>query len=162
MLSSQCRTMLGGAMKYFFAVLVSAVLWSWSVVLMRPLVIEGSPYTVFTLTFPGGLIALLPYGAWATWHTDWAAVKPATWWSLAYLVFIAGVGAFGAYYKGLADVGPTKTSMVQFYIPPTAAVFAWAVFGGEFVVWQAVGLAIVVAGVLVASGRLPRKRVATS
>ncbi|HXH61755.1 MAG TPA: EamA family transporter, partial [Fimbriimonadaceae bacterium] len=61
-----------------------------------------------------------------------------------------------AYYRGLADVGPAKTGMVQFFIPPTAAFFAWAVFGGSFVPLQAIGMAIVVLGTLVSSGRLWR------
>jgi drug/metabolite transporter (DMT)-like permease len=143
-------------------VLASAVVWAWSVVLMRPLVVEGSPYGVFTLTFPGGAIALLPYTAFMVWRTGgkeltgeyWASISAAAWWSLAYLVIIAGVGAFAAYYKGLADVGPTKTSMTQFFITPTAALFAWVAFGGEFVLMQAVGMAVVVLGTLVASGRL--------
>jgi drug/metabolite transporter (DMT)-like permease len=101
-------------------------------------------------------LALVPYGAYATWKTDWAALSPQVWWGLAYLVVFAGIGAFAAYYKGLADVGPTKTSMTQFFITPTAAVFEWLVFGGRFVPLQAVGIVVVVAGTLVASGRLWR------
>ncbi len=144
----------GGSTLGAILVLVSAILWSWSVVLMRPLVVEGSPYAAFTLTFPGGIVALLPYGLFATIQTDWSAVKPEFYWSMTYLVFIAGVGAFAAYYKGLADVGPTKTSMVQFFIPPMAAVFSWLVLGGEFNPWTAVGLLVVVFGTLIASGRV--------
>jgi drug/metabolite transporter (DMT)-like permease len=138
-------------------VMLSAVVWAWSVVLMRPLVVEGSPYAVFTLTFPGGALALVPYGAYATWRTDWSALSPAVWWGLVYLVFVAGIGAFAAYYKGLADVGPTKTSMTQFFITPTAAVFEWLVFGGKFVAMQAVGIVVVIVGTLIASGRLGRR-----
>lgn len=143
-------------------VLCSAVVWAWSVVLMRPLVIEGSPYGVFTLTFPGGALALVPYTAYVVWRTGgieltpeyWHSLSAPVWWSLAYLIVFAGIGAFAAYYKGLADVGPTKTSMVQFFIAPTAAIFEWLVFGGHFVVWQVVGMAVVVLGTLIASGRI--------
>jgi drug/metabolite transporter (DMT)-like permease len=73
---------------------------------------------------------------------------------MGYLVVFAGIGAFAAYYKGLADVGPTKTGMTQFFIAPTAALFDWLVFRGPFVAMQAVGMAVVIAGTLVASGRL--------
>ena len=135
-------------------VLVSAILWGWSVSLMRPLVVQGSPYGVFALTFPGGLAALLPYGAWATWKTDWAAVSTNAWLGLAYLTVFAGVGAFSAYFKGLADVGPAKTSMVQYFIPPVAALFAWALFAEPIFPVQIVGMAIVVAGTVVSSGTL--------
>lgn len=139
-------------------VLVSAVLWAWSVVLMQPLVTTGSPFAVFTLTFPGGLIALLPYGLKATVQTDWAALPQKTWWALAYLIIVAGIGSFSAYYKGLADVGPAKTGMVQFFIPPAAAFFAWLIFSKPLVVWQIVGMAVVIAGTIVASGRLFKQK----
>jgi drug/metabolite transporter (DMT)-like permease len=148
----------GGSMVGALLVLVSAVIWAWSVVLMRPLVIEGSPYAVFALTLPWGAIALVPFGASATLRTDWSSVGPWGWWGLAYLVLFAGIGAFAAYYRALADVGPTKTGMTQFFIAPTAALFEWLVFGGPFVPMQAVGMAIVICGTLVASGRVWGRR----
>lgn len=135
-------------------VLVSAVIWAWSVVLMRPLVMEGSPFGVFALTLPWGALALVPFGAQQTLATNWPAVTPGAWWGMGYLVVFAGIGAFAAYYKGLADVGPTKTGMTQFFIAPTAAMFDWLVFGGHFVLMQAVGMVVVIVGTLVASGRL--------
>ena len=140
----------GGAL----LVLVSAVLWGWSVVLMRPLVVKGSPYGAFALTFPGGLAALLPYGAYATWKTDWAAVTPTAWLAMAYLTVVAGVLAFSAYFKGLADVGPARTGMVQYFIAPVAALCAWALFAEPISPVQFVGMAIVVAGTVVSSGTL--------
>ncbi len=157
---------MGGSAVGALLVLSSAVVWAWSVVLMRPLVIEGSPYGVFTLTFPGGALALVPFTAYMVWRGGWvettaeywSSLSPAVWWSLVYLIFVAGIGAFAAYYKGLADVGPTKTSMTQFFITPTAAVFEWLVFGGTFVFWQAIGLAVVVCGTLVASGKVGMRR----
>lgn len=142
-------------------VLVSAVVWAWSVVLMRELVTEGSPYAVFTLSFPGAIVVMLPYGIKASLEVDWAGVSTDVWLSMAYLVFFAGVGGFAAYYKALADVGPTKTSMTQYFISPTAALFAWLVFGGEFVPLQLVGLAIVVFGTYIANARLIKEPVST-
>ena len=132
-------------------VLISAVLWAWSVILMRPLVASGSPFGVFTLTFPGGLLALLPYGIVPLVKTDWSTIPLYGWLAFAYLVLAAGIGGFSLYYKGLADVGPAKTSVVQFFIPPTAALFAWAAFGESLTWLQILGMAVVVAGTMVAS-----------
>jgi len=143
-------------------VTASAIVWSWSVVLMQPLVTTASPYAVFTLAFPGGLIALLPYGLKATIATDWSAVQPKTWWALFYLVVFAGIGAFSAYYKGIADVGPAKTGMVAFFVPPMAAFFAWVLFSDPLSTGQVVGMAVVVIGTLIASGRLFQRQPATS
>ena len=146
----QVEGSVGGAL----LVLVSAVIWGWSVSLMRPLVVQGSPYGVFALTLPGGLAALLPYGAYATWKTDWAAVAPNVWLPMAYLTIVAGAMAFSAYFKGLADVGPARTSMVQYFIAPVAALCAWALFAEPISPVQFVGMAIVVAGSVIASGSL--------
>ncbi len=147
---------MGGDTVGALLVLVSALLWAWSVILMRPLVIEGSPYAAFTLSFPGALVVMVPYGLLATLKTDWSRVQPEVWWSMAYLVFLAGVGAFAAYYKALADVGPAKTSLTQYFISPTAALCAWLVFAGTFVPLQAVGLAVVILGTFIASGRMTK------
>jgi drug/metabolite transporter (DMT)-like permease len=147
-----------GSMVGALLVLLSAVIWAWSVVLMRPLVVDGAPFGVFALTLPWGAFALVPFGATATLATDWSAVSSGAWWGMGYLVVFAGIGAFAAYYKGLADVGPTKTGMTQFFIAPTVALFDWVVFRGPFVAMQAVGMAVVICGTLVASGRLAMSR----
>ena len=63
---------------------------------------------------------------------------------------MAGVGAFAAYYKGLADVGPARASLAGYFIPPTAAIFSAIVLHEWIGVSEIVGLVIVVAGVALA------------
>lgn len=138
-------------------VLASAVVWAWSVIVMRPLLTDAAPVSVLTLSFPGAAIALIPYGGLAVWRTDWSKVSGAGWLALAYLVLVAGVLAFIAYYRGIAEVGPNRTSMTQFFIPPTAAVGAWILLGQPITLGQAFGLAVVILGVYVGS-RKPRHR----
>lgn len=86
-------------------------------------------------------------------RTDWAHLSWAAWGSMAYLIVIAGVGAFAAYYKGVADVGPAATSMTQYFVTPIAAISS-ALILKEAVMWnEIVGLVIVIAGVALTAKR---------
>lgn len=146
----------GGTILGTILVLASAVVWAVSVVVLRPALAETDAISALTIGFPMAGLVLIPYGARAVYETDWAAVTGVGWVSLAYLVIVAGVLAFAAYYRGIAVVGPARTSMTQFFIPPTAAFFAWVVLGQPLNIWQLVGLAIVVLGVIIGSRR-PRQ-----
>jgi len=134
-------------------VLASAIVWAYSVIVVRPLLAGMHAISAFTLTFPGAAIALIPYGAKAVAETKWGEISFVGWIALGYLVLVAGVLAFVAYYRGVADVGPNATSMTQFFIPPTAALGAWLLLGQPMTVGQAIGLAIVIGGVVYASRR---------
>ncbi|MBS1724845.1 MAG: DMT family transporter [Armatimonadetes bacterium] len=144
-----------GSMWGVLLVLASAVFWALSIVLYKPLLSEATPVRVLTLSFPGAMLVLIPYG----WHsvavTHWSLVSSKGWLAMVYLVLVAGVGAFAAYYKGLADCGPAKTSLTQYFVPPVAAIFATLVLA-EKLVWQEVaGLVIVIAGVALAVWKRP-------
>lgn len=134
-------------------VLASAAFWAVSVVLYRSLLVRHQPVRVLALSFPGALVALLPYGYSAMATTEWSKVTWRGWSEMAYLVLVAGVGAFAAYYKGLADVGPARTSMTQFFVPPVAAVFSAFVIPESLDLAEIIGLVIVIAGVVLGTLR---------
>jgi drug/metabolite transporter (DMT)-like permease len=135
-------------------VALSAVVWAASILVYRPLLASQPPLGVLTLSFPGALAAMVPYGIGPTLGTDWTSVGAVGWLAMAYLVVVAGTAAFAAYYKGLADVGPARTSMTQYFVPPTAALGAWAILGQRpgWSVWA--GLAVVIGGVALATWRI--------
>ena len=143
-------------------VLASAIVWAWSVIVMRPLLERGEPVSVLALSFPGAAIALIPYGLMPLIETKWASVSPAGWAALAYLILVAGVLAFIAYYRGIAEVGPNKTSMTQFFIPPTAAIGAWILLGQPVTLGQGIGLAVVILGVYLGSRKLKGRIASTA
>lgn len=137
-------------------VLVSALLWAFSVIMYRKLLADMSAVRVLTLSFPGALLIMLPYGYSAVSTLDWGKVSSTGWLAMAYLVLIAGVGAFAAYYKGLADVGPARTSMTQYFVPPVAAIFASFLIKEKLVVMEVVALLVVIAGVATAVWNAPK------
>jgi drug/metabolite transporter (DMT)-like permease len=132
-------------------VFASAVVWAVSVVVYRPLLATDHPLRVLTLSLPGASVALLPYGWPALARTRLAEVSPLGWASLAYLVVVAGVLAFAAYYRGVADVGPSRSAMTQYFVPPTAAFGAYLVLGIPPAWTDLLGLLIVALGLWVAS-----------
>lgn len=136
-------------------VLVAAILWAVSVVIYRGLLKEMTPVRALTLSLPGALPVLAVYGTTAVVTTDWPSVTMHGWGALAYLVFVAGVGAFAAYYRGLADVGPARSSMTQYFVTPVAAIFASFVIPEPPRAAELVSLVIVICGVLLAAWKPP-------
>lgn len=140
-----------GSLAGTLTVVGSAALWAVSIVLYKPLLKDIAPVRALTLSFPGAMVALLPYGAGKLASTNWSAISLNGWLSLAYLIVIAGVGAFVAYYKGLADVGPARASMTQYFVSPVAALCSAVVLRERVTVNEILGLAIVIGGVAMTS-----------
>lgn len=137
-------------------VVLSAAFWAVSVVLYRKLLAQESAVRVLTLSFPGAALALVPYGFQSALTVPWHRVTSLGWGALAYLVLVAGVGAFAAYYKGLADVGPARTVLTQFFVPPCAAFFSAVILHDRLVPSEVLGLIIVVAGVALSVVNAPK------
>jgi drug/metabolite transporter (DMT)-like permease len=138
-----------GDAKGTLIVLASAIVWAYSVILMKPILARHHPLKVMTLSLPGAGLALIPFGLMPTLQTDWAAVTPQGWIGLTYLIIFAGAIAFTCYYIGLSHLGPARTGMIQYLIPPTAYVGAWLIRGEELRLPQIAGLAVVILGVFI-------------
>jgi len=135
-------------------VAASGVIWAWSVICYRRLMPEQQPLQALTLSFPAAMLVMAVYGLVPLARTEFASVSPTAWWAMGYFVVVAGVLAFGAYYRGLRDVGPAMTSLTQFVIPPMAAIGGWVLLGDPVKALEWVGLALVAFGSYVCtSGR---------
>ncbi len=137
-------------------VLISAMIWAWSIIMMRPLLIDRPALGVFTATFPGAAIIMVPYGVIPMIQTDFSAITWIGWSALAYLVVLAGAGAFASYYIGIKAVGPQQASMTQYFVPIVAALGAWGLRGEPMNLIQGLGVFGVLLGVWWAKqGALP-------
>src|SRR3954463_12838005 len=56
-------------------VLVAAGVWALSVVVTRPLGGKSEPLRMFTLSMPGAILAVLPFGLLPTLHTNFFALS---------------------------------------------------------------------------------------
>jgi drug/metabolite transporter (DMT)-like permease len=136
-------------------VLASAVVWAWSAVTLRPHFQGRDPLPTYFASFLGASVVLVPYGLLASLNTPFAAITPAGWGALIYLVLIAGILAFVAYYWGLRDCGPVKTAFHQYFIPPTAALVEWLTTGRSLLPIQWLGIGLLFVGVVIGTQRKP-------
>lgn len=150
-------TLLGGSGKGDWTVLGvalvggSAVVWAFSVTLMKKLLDGRPPLGVFTATLPGAVFALVPYALIDTLRTNYASVSFTGWAAMAYLAFLAGAAAFTAYYVALGAIGPARVALGQYFVPVVASIGGWAVMGKALNFVQVLGIGTVLAGVAVAN-----------
>jgi len=129
-------------------VLASAFVWSLGIVLTRPLLKRYSPSQLLTMSMPGALPVLIPYGLMPMLHAPWSNLSPVAWANFGQVVLLSGVMGFVFFNVGLRQVGPSATTIYQFFVPALAAFFAYALLGQSLAPLQWVGFAIVITGVL--------------
>lgn len=137
----------------FVLMLTAAMVWAIGVIVIRPVIAELGSVKGMALSMPGAMIVVLPYGIMSLINTPFSSFSPTGWWTLAYLVVVAGALAFMFYYFAIEQLGPARATVTQYLIPPTAAVFAWMIFASEFKAFQWVGLVLALVGVFVAQRR---------
>jgi drug/metabolite transporter (DMT)-like permease len=115
---------------------------------MRPLLHKYDPTQVFTLSIPGAIPVMLLYGLLPALHTDYAAISSLGWIMFAQVTIISGVVSFVCFYIGIHQIGPSRATMYQFFIPPTAAIFQWIIYGRALLPMQWLGLGVLMGGVV--------------
>lgn len=135
---------LGGNLLIF----ASAFVWAVAVVQSKSLVVATNPVRFLTLSMPGGLAALIPYGMAATIAAPWSQLSLPTWLAMAHVILLAGVLGFTCFYKGVEQIGPSGAMIYQYLVPPLTAVFSWLVFRFALTPMQFVGFVVVLGGVI--------------
>lgn len=156
----------GGSLLGIGLVALSAFVWAVSVIFMNDIIVDGDPIANYTLSMPGAAVALVPWGIYSVLNTDYAAVSAPAWFSMGYLILIAGTLAFGCYYIALRRIGPSALGLTQYLIPIVAVFAAVIMLGESLTLWHFVGMAIVIAGVAIGKKgvekRLPPEPAVTS
>lgn len=136
-----------------FLVTLGALIWAVSVLVMRPLLGQRAQVANFAMALPGALIILVPYGFSATLQQDYTGIPLWTWMNLAHVVFLSGGAAMPLFYKGIEQIGPARSTLYQFLLPPVAALMQWAVLGVPVLPLQWAGIAVVTAGIALGSAQ---------
>jgi len=111
-----------------------------------------------SLAVVAGTISLVPWTLPAAWVFDWSRVGLVAWLELGYAAFLAGALGYVLWYHNLARLGAVRGSFYSFTIPVVGVLTA-VILLGEPLQWrQAGGGLLVLLGVAVARGRLPRGR----
>jgi drug/metabolite transporter (DMT)-like permease len=150
-LAGQAQTQEPGGMLGNAMIFVSAAVWAGSVVMMRPLLVRYSPTQLLTMSMPGALLVLLPYGLIPAITVDWSGISLVGWSLLVHVSALSGVIAFIGFYAGVRQIGGGGAMLYQFFVPPTAAMFGWLVMGKSLYPMQGAGLVVVVLGVYLSS-----------
>lgn len=132
-------------------VMLSALLWAYSVTVMRPLLLKYSPLRVLTLSMAGGLPVMVAYGLNSSIHQNWTRVSLYGWSMFFHIAVVSGVVAFLCFYQGVRQVGATGATLYQFLVPAAAFLFALMIEGAKPGIAQLAGFVIVLVGVGYAS-----------
>lgn len=144
-------------------VFASAIVWAASVIVLRPALSRMDPVRALTLSMPAALIALVPYGAADLMHANLRGVGPTGWLMMGHVAILSGVVGFAGFYQGIRQVGPSRATQYQYLVAPLTAGFAWLSMGSALSLVQAVGLAIIIVGlVFAAKGRAIASELAKS
>lgn len=129
-------------------VLCGAVCWSIYAVLLKPYTDRVDGLHLSALTMVGGAIPLLFIAMPALSVVRWGGLPSTAWAAFAYSGLGALVIAYLFFYRGIRVLGPTRAAMYGNLQPIIAVLFAWLTLGETPTVWQGVGAACILTGLL--------------
>ena len=138
----------GGTLAGNLLVLCGSVCWAIYTILLVPLTRRVSGWYVIALSMLGGATVLVAVGAPAILAENWGALGAGAWASMAYAGFGGLVIAYILWLHGVKVLGPTRTALVANLQPFIALVAAWLTLGETPRLWQLIGAATIVGGVL--------------
>jgi drug/metabolite transporter (DMT)-like permease len=110
--------------------LAATLTWAFYTIAARPLLARHSAVKVTAYAMLSGSLLLLPFGMPGLARQSWIGVPLSAWLALAFAAFIAAGIAYVFWYKGVQQIGVTRT-MVYHYLMPFAAVVTASLFLGE-------------------------------
>jgi drug/metabolite transporter (DMT)-like permease len=129
-------------------VLCGSLAWAIYTVMLKPHTerVPGLQLSAFTMV--GGAISLMLVATPAVAHANWAKVPVLGWAAVLYSGIFALVIAYLFYYRGVREIGPTRTAMYSNLQPVIAVLVAWAMLGETPTIWQIIGAVSIMAGLL--------------
>lgn len=131
-------------------VTVSSIFYGFGFVYARRYV-RGDPFSIVTLQMLMTIVLLLPVTL-ATGAFSISGMSAREVLAVLGLGTMSGGLAYAIYYQALDRLGPTMTSYATYLSPIVALVLGWVVLGERIGVLGYVGILVVAAGVLTASG----------
>jgi drug/metabolite transporter (DMT)-like permease len=131
---------------------IAAIAWAiYSLVLKRKALERIPTGALFFLIALAGGIMLLPCMAIELWRGEPFPVTARAWTSIGAIVLFASILSFSSYQYGIKAVGPSVTSVFMYLLPIYGVALAAMFLGEELHAYHAAGLALVLAGIVLAS-----------
>jgi len=140
-------------------ILLGSIVWALYTIGCRRWVKEATPLETSAWTMLAGAL-VLALSAFML-ETPLSAIPNAgtgAWLSTLWMALPGSVLAFGFWQVGIARRGPGATS-VMFNLVPVSALVVAALFGRIPEISQVTGVAVVIFGIMLASGRLEKVRI---
>ncbi|GAB4354689.1 MAG: DMT family transporter [Oricola sp.] len=133
-------------------VFAGAVSWAGYSILYRsePLRQVGN-LPLFGLVAVFGALTNLPVALWELAKGDALPAEPHSWAAIAGIVFISSLLAFSTYQFGVRALGASVAGVFMYLLPPYGVGLAIAFLGEAFHAYHAAGIALVMAGVIIAT-----------
>jgi drug/metabolite transporter (DMT)-like permease len=131
-------------------ILCGALCWAFYTVLLKPYMKDVDGVKLSALTMVGGAVCLDVYAGRDVLATSWSTAPTAAYGALLFSGFGALVIAYLFWYQGVRILGPTRTAMYSNLQPIFAVLVAWAVLGELPTVWQGIGAASIMSGLVLA------------
>jgi len=127
-----------------------AVSWAMYSILIRPYAHRVPQLQMGGYTMVGGAILAVIAAVPMLGRAQWSDVTPQVWLAMTYSAFGALVVAYLFWYRGVKVLGPTRTSMYGNLQPLIAMLVAWLFLGERPTVWQGLGTACIMTGLVLA------------
>lgn len=140
---------------------VSALSWAiYSVILKAESLRRLPTLPLFAVIAVAGTLTLVPPMLYEAIALGAVPTGGRAWASILALAIVPSVLAYGIYQIGIREVGPSVTGVFLYLIPVYGVVLAGLVLGESFHAYHAVGLVLVVAGVVLATDPFRRRAAA--
>ncbi|WP_309672234.1 DMT family transporter [Gemmatimonas sp.] len=127
---------------------LGSIAWATFSVLLQPYTKTAHPLHLSAITMASGALVLVSIALPDLIKLDWGAVSLVEWGAVTYAGIGALVVAYLLFYRGVRVLGATRTAMYGNLQPIVAIAFAWLMLGEQPTVWQILGAALIMAGLL--------------
>ena len=127
---------------------LGSIAWATFSVLLQPYTKTSNPLHLSAITMASGALVLVSMALPDLIKLDWGAVSLVEWGAVTYAGIGALVVAYLLFYRGVRVLGATRTAMYGNLQPIVAIAFAWLMLGEQPTLWQLLGAALIMAGLL--------------
>jgi len=135
---------LSGDLLTLMAGLCSVVFFSaWS----KPLLKIYSPLRLMSYCMIIASVILWMATLFTVQHVAWNQIGEKAWWAMGYGVLVSGMVGHVFWYKGIEQIGVTKTLVYTYFIPVCAVLFNYFLMGEKVYLQQVFGGVLILLGV---------------
>lgn len=128
--------------------LSGSMLFALYAVMARPLLNEYSPVQVTTVAMAFGLPVMVPYGLGGDFIATIGHVGVKVWLELAFVILIGTSLAYVFWYKGIKQLGPTRTVIFHYLVSVISMVTGKLLLAEMITRGQVIGALLVLSGLL--------------